>query len=89
MTSMNLTAIFMRVPEGYVAFIQELPGTNTQGATLDEARGNLQEAVALVLNANRAMSEESLEGASVIRENLRASRSVKRVDLHESWNSEF
>jgi predicted RNase H-like HicB family nuclease len=41
MTSMNLTAIFMRVPEGYVAFIQELPGTNAQGATLDEARGNL------------------------------------------------
>ena len=40
MTSMNLTAIFMRVPEGYVAFIQELPGTNTQGATLDEARGS-------------------------------------------------
>jgi predicted RNase H-like HicB family nuclease len=68
MTSMKLTAIFMKVPEGYVAFIEELPGANTQGATLDEARENLHEAVALVLDANRAMSEQSLEGAAVIRE---------------------
>jgi predicted RNase H-like HicB family nuclease len=68
MTSMNLTAVFMKVPEGYVAFIEELPGANTQGTTLDEARANLHEAVALVLDANRAMSEQSLEGAAVIRE---------------------
>jgi len=45
----------MKVPEGYVAFIEELPGANTQGATLDEARENLQEAAALVLEANRAL----------------------------------
>jgi hypothetical protein len=25
MTSMKLTALFMKVPEGYVAFIEELP----------------------------------------------------------------
>ena len=68
MRSMNLTAVFMKVSEGYVAFIEELPGANTQGATLDEARENLQEAVALVLDANRAMARESLEGAAVIRE---------------------
>jgi predicted RNase H-like HicB family nuclease len=68
MTSMKLTAIFMKVPEGYVAFIEELPGANTQGATLNEARENLQEAVALVLDANRAMTEQTLEGAAVIRE---------------------
>src|ERR1035437_4010007 len=67
-TSMKLTAIYMKVPEGYVAFVEELPGANTQGATLDEARENLQEAVALVLDANRAMSEQSLEGTAVIRE---------------------
>jgi predicted RNase H-like HicB family nuclease len=68
MTLMKLTAVFMKVPEGYVAFIEELPGANTQGATLDEARENLHEAVALVLDANRTMAEESLEGAAVIRE---------------------
>ncbi len=67
---MKLTAVFMKVPEGYVAFIEELPGANTQGETLDEARENLHEAIALVLDANRAMAEESLEGtaAVVIRE---------------------
>ncbi|MHC5052714.1 MAG: type II toxin-antitoxin system HicB family antitoxin, partial [Planctomycetota bacterium] len=35
---MNLTAVFVKVPEGYVAFVEELPGANTQGATLEEAR---------------------------------------------------
>jgi predicted RNase H-like HicB family nuclease len=48
---MKLTAIYMKVPEGYIAFIGELPGGNTQGATLQEARENLREAVALVLEA--------------------------------------
>jgi predicted RNase H-like HicB family nuclease len=65
---MKLTAVFMQVPEGYVAFIEELAGANTQGVTLEEARENLPEAVALVLDANRAMSERSLEGNIVIRE---------------------
>jgi predicted RNase H-like HicB family nuclease len=67
---MKLTAVYMRVPEGYVAFVEELPGANTQGGTLEEARANLQEAVALVLDANRELSEQSLEGAEVIRETL-------------------
>jgi predicted RNase H-like HicB family nuclease len=65
---MKLTAVFMQVPEGYVGFVEELPGANTQGATLEEARENLHEAVALVLDANRTMSKQSLEGAAVIRE---------------------
>jgi predicted RNase H-like HicB family nuclease len=38
---MPLTAVFLEVPEGYVAFVEELPGANTQGATLEEARENL------------------------------------------------
>ncbi len=67
---MRLTAVYMKVPEGYVAFVEELPGANTQGDTLEEARANLQEAVALVLDANRELSEQSLEGAEVIRETL-------------------
>ena len=67
-TAMKLTAVYMKVPEGYVAFIEELPGANTQGETLEEARENLSEAVALVLEANRTMAEQSLEGATVIRE---------------------
>ena len=65
---MKLTAIYMKVPEGYIAFIEELPGANTQGATMEEARENLREAVELVLEANRAMVVESMEGTAFIRE---------------------
>lgn len=64
----EFTAVFQAVPEGYLAFVEELPGANSQGRTLDEARANLEEAVALVLEANRALAEEELAGARVIRE---------------------
>jgi predicted RNase H-like HicB family nuclease len=71
--ALELTAVFREVPEGgYVAFVEELPGANTQGETLAEARENLREAVALVLEANRALSEEDLIGQTVIRERLNA-----------------
>jgi predicted RNase H-like HicB family nuclease len=60
--NIQLTAVFSKVPEGYIAFVEELPGANTQGATLEEARANLEEAVTLVLEANRALSEEELQG---------------------------
>ena len=50
---LQCTAVFRRVPEGYIAFIEEFPGANTQGASLEEARSNLREAVALVIEANR------------------------------------
>lgn len=65
---MQLTAVYRKVPEGYIAFVEELPGANTQGASIDEARANLLEAVELVLDANRAFSEESIQGQDVIRE---------------------
>ena len=64
----KLTAVFQNVPEGYIAFVEELPGANTQGATLDEARANLEEAIELVLEANRELAEESIQGLDVIRE---------------------
>ena len=61
-------AVFRKVPEGYIAFIEEFPGANTQGASLEEARSNLREAVALVIEANRAMSREDADDRAVIRE---------------------
>lgn len=66
----RLTAVYRKFPEGYAAFVEELPGANTQGATLEEARENLKEAVAMVLQANRDLAEESLGGAEVVREAL-------------------
>ncbi len=67
---LELTAVFQRVPEGYIAFVEELPGANTQGDTLDEARSNLADTVRLVLEANRTLSEEGLRGQDVLREPL-------------------
>jgi len=71
--NVQFTAVFREVPEGYVAFVEELPGANTQGSTLDETRANLEEAVALVLEANRELVREDLDGADVIREPLKIS----------------
>jgi len=70
---LNLTAVFQKVPEGYIGFVEELPGANTQGATLEEARSNLQEAVTLVLEANREILKETTHGDDVIREPLKVS----------------
>ncbi|CAN5591272.1 hypothetical protein BH24ACI2_BH24ACI2_12990 [soil metagenome] len=69
----TLTAVFQKVPEGYIGYVEELPGANTQGDTLEEARENLKEAIALVLEANRELSEETLVGVDVIREPLQMS----------------
>ena len=62
--------IFQKVEEGYIGFVEELPGANTQAPTLEEARRNLQEAISLVLDANRLLSEESIAGREVIHESL-------------------
>jgi predicted RNase H-like HicB family nuclease len=69
----ELSAIFQKVPEGYIGFIEELPGANTQGDTLEEARANLREAAILVLEANRTLTEKSLQGHDIIRERLKIS----------------
>jgi predicted RNase H-like HicB family nuclease len=65
---MELTAVYIQVPEGYIGFVEELPGANTQGDTLDEVRENLKEAVQLVLEANRELAERSLVGQKVSKE---------------------
>ena len=68
---LTLNAVYLKVPEGYVGFVEELPGANTQGATLEEARENLREAVELVLEANRELVEETVKEKEVVRERLR------------------
>lgn len=65
---MNLTAVYMAVPEGYIGFVEELPGANTQGDTLGETRKNLREAVQMVLEANREIAEKAIAGRDVSRE---------------------
>ncbi len=66
---MQFNAVFKKVPEGYIGFVEELPGANTQGKTLEETRANLHEAIQLTLKANRELAEEYIaELEEVIRE---------------------
>jgi predicted RNase H-like HicB family nuclease len=60
--NLQLTKVFQKVPEGFIGFVEELPGANTQGETLEEVRANLEEAILLVLEANRALAEERIQG---------------------------
>jgi len=72
MTELTLTAVYEEAEEGgYVAYVAELPGANTQGETLDEARENLAEAIQLILEANRENFEKYFSTtAKVTRERL-------------------
>ena len=65
---MEFTAVYIEVPEGYIAFIEELPGANTQGKTIEEAKQNLEEAVSMVLEANRELATKAVAGKNVTRE---------------------
>lgn len=67
---LTFTKIYQRVDKGYIGFVEELPGANSQGDTLEEVRENLREAIELILEANRVLAEESLQGKEVIRETL-------------------
>jgi predicted RNase H-like HicB family nuclease len=51
----RFTAVFEHIGDWWIAYVEELPGANTQGRTLDEARENLREAVQLVIAANRRL----------------------------------
>lgn len=66
----TFTAVFERDADLWVAYVEELPGANTQGSTIDEARENLREAVRLVLEANREITRREVEGAGAVRERL-------------------
>jgi predicted RNase H-like HicB family nuclease len=65
---MSFTAIIKKVPEGYIGFVEEIPGANTQGDTIEEVRENLKEAIQLVLESNRTFLNEITSGKDVIRE---------------------
>ena len=58
---MKLTAAYKRVGDWWAAWVEEIPGVNTQGATLEEARENLKDALRMVLEANRELSEKEQE----------------------------
>jgi predicted RNase H-like HicB family nuclease len=53
--SREFTAVFQKHGRWYVAYIEEIPGVNTQGRTMAEARENLKEALELILQVNRSL----------------------------------
>jgi len=65
---LQLTAVFEKGPLGYIAYVEELPGANTQGRTLEEARSNLFEAVEMTMKANRNLFEEEIRDKILIKE---------------------
>jgi len=53
----TFTAIFEKINDWYIGYVEELPGANTQGRTIEEARENLREAVELILASNKELIE--------------------------------
>ncbi|MGH7900120.1 MAG: type II toxin-antitoxin system HicB family antitoxin [Thermodesulfobacteriota bacterium] len=66
----TFTAVFEKEGEWWIGYVEELPGANTQGKTLEETRENLKEAIRLIIEANRDLAREESKGKSVIREEL-------------------
>ncbi len=69
----SYTAVYEQDGDWWIGYVEELPGANTQGRTLEEARENLREAIELVLQANRELAERELAGKQVVREPIRVS----------------
>lgn len=70
--NLRLTAVFeeQKAAGGYIGYVEEISGVNTQGETLDETRSNLIDALLLALETQREIIEDSLKGKKVIRENI-------------------
>ena len=62
----SFTAVFQQRGKWWVGYVEELPGANTQGRTLREARENLKEAVQLILETNRELTRKESKGKKVI-----------------------
>ena len=84
---MKLTAVFVEVPGGYMGYVEELPGANTEGTTLEEARENLQDAAEMILaEGERELTDEQIVAnreftKEVISELSLTGRVIRREDL--------
>lgn len=64
--SVKFKPVYRKVSGGFIGFVEDLPGANAQGATIDDVRASLAEAIELILDANLKVSEESTEVPDVI-----------------------
>jgi predicted RNase H-like HicB family nuclease len=65
-----LTAVYLKAKDGYIAFVEEIPGVTTHGRTLEEARSSLVELTEVVFDEERARSAQLLAGKDVVRESF-------------------
>ena len=68
--SRQFTATFERSGEWWIGYVEELPGANTQGRTLEEARENLREAIRLILESQREIIQREIKNAKQVVGNL-------------------
>jgi len=66
----SFTAVYLRAKHGYIGFVEELPGVNSHGQTIEEARANLQSLAAVIFDLERAQAKELLAGKDVVREDF-------------------
>lgn len=66
----SFTAVYKKVKNWYVGYVEELPGANSQGKTLKETRENLREAIEMILQANRDLMKKEMRGKKMIREKI-------------------
>ena len=61
MDNLSVTAVYVEVPEGgFAAYVEEIPGVNTQGETLEEAKSDLKEALKIISETNKILSQKNL-----------------------------
>ena len=66
----QFTAVYKRSGKWYLGWVEEIPGVNTQGKTLREAKENLKEALELILEVNRMLVKKESHPGKIIREPL-------------------
>ena len=66
----RFNAVYEHRGQWWTAYVEEIPGANSQGATLEEARENLREAVQLVLETNREIARREVSDGEIVREEL-------------------
>lgn len=79
--NLKLTKVFQKVPEGYIGLAEELPGAYSQANTLEECQTNLEDAIQLVLDTNRLLTEEQLQGQDIL---IRESIAYQVTNLHNN-----
>ncbi|MFZ1321789.1 MAG: type II toxin-antitoxin system HicB family antitoxin [Ignavibacteria bacterium] len=64
------TAVLIKEDDLYLAYAEELPGSNTQGKTLEEAKENLKEAIEMVIEANKKLSRKAINRKKYLKEKI-------------------